>query len=67
MDFRKGEEVKKLDSKDMYNKRLRLSEEDHAALMELKRATHRPIHIIGHELISLALRVKKIPLKGEVS
>jgi hypothetical protein len=49
-----------------YSKHLPLSVEDHEAITEIHKRTGKPIYMIGHELIDLALRAKRIRTSDEV-
>ena len=59
-----GEEVKKR-YEYTYTKRLPLTEEDHAAIRALAETTGKTFYRTGHELIELALKIKRVPLKTE--
>ena len=50
-----------------YPKRLPISDAQHEAILEIRRTTGKSIYVIARELIDLALKVKRIPVKGEVS
>jgi hypothetical protein len=50
-----------------YPNRLPVADDIHKAILKIHDDTKVPVYIVADSLLRLALKVKRIPIKGEVS